>query len=302
MSHQPLPGGWRRFVALAFASLVLPAPAEANPRARLHNVRSPLHPGGTSARGAAKPRIGPNSITAAPRSDAYYTQLHQSFLQRAQQGNIDLLFLGDSITDWWRTTGAPVWKKNYEPLRAANFGIAGDTTESLLWRIREGKELQGFKAKVIVLLIGTNNLIWGPADQIPIGTAVIVQTIRKEQPQAHVLVLGVFPRGASRNDPFRSVIRGMNPVTHRLVAGPNVTFLDIGAAFVDPAGNTPVSVMADGLHPTLRGYGLWAKAMRPTLMRLLGLARKAEKLRGRPLQGRWGRQIPAIQLTPVRRR
>src|SRR5690242_8773463 len=69
---------------------------------------------------------------------------HDGFVAQAKQGGIDLLFLGDSITDNWRNRGSNVWNKVYAPRHASNFGIGGDRTQHVLWRIEHG-ELDGLK-------------------------------------------------------------------------------------------------------------------------------------------------------------
>src|SRR5262252_3849901 len=136
----------------------------------------------------------------APRKKEYpwmslatWNQLHEGFLKRAKEGKIDLLFLGDSITQGWGNNA--VWQKHYGALHAANFGIGGDTTENVLWRIQNG-EIEGISPKVVVLLIGTNNfgLEGHPPDGIAKGVATIVQTLRKKLPSTKVLLLAIFPR------------------------------------------------------------------------------------------------------------
>src|SRR5918993_5160963 len=156
-------------------------------------------------RGPAPP-LGP-ATEPRPRDDAR----HQSFLEVARAGNIDLLFVGDSITDWWRQEqrGLSVWNEHFAPLRAANFGIAGDTTQGVLWRMQNG-ELAGFNARLIVLMLGTNNINRNANAEIAEGDRAIVNEFLKRQPQAKVLLLGVFPRGAAADNPFRASIKAIN--------------------------------------------------------------------------------------------
>ena len=108
----------------------------------------------------------------------------------ARAGDIDLLFVGDSITDWWRQAnrGLPVWNEYFGSYKAANFGIAGDTTQGVLWRMQNG-ELDGFQAKLIVLMLGTNNINRNPNAEIADGNRAIIAEFQKRQPQAKVLVL-----------------------------------------------------------------------------------------------------------------
>src|SRR5688572_13558482 len=160
---------------------------------------------GRGGRGPVLP-LGP-ATEPRPRDDAR----HQSFLEVARAGNIDLLFVGDSITDGWRREdrGLPVWNQSFAPLKAANFGIGGDTTQGVLWRMQNG-ELDGFQAKLIVLMLGTNNINRNTNADIAAGDRAIVQEFLKRQPTAKVLLLGVFPRGAAPDNPFRASIQDIN--------------------------------------------------------------------------------------------
>lgn len=214
----------------------------------------------TAAPPAARPAPAPLPPATEPRErdDAR----HKSFVERAQQGDIDLLFVGDSITDWWRTPsrGLPEFEKNFGAYKTANFGIAGDTTQGVLWRMRNG-ELEGFKAKLIVFMLGTNNIGRNANADIAAGDRAIIEEFRKRQPQAKVLVLGVFPRGAAPGTPARNAIAEINSHLATLADNQNVFYMDIGPAFLEPDGTLSVEVMADGLHPTPKGYALWAAAI-----------------------------------------
>jgi lysophospholipase L1-like esterase len=194
---------------------------------------------------------------------------HAEFLYRITQGNIGLLFLGDSITDGWPRHGEWSWLK-FAPYQPADFGVSGERTEDVLWRIMNG-ELDGIDPKVVILMIGTNNLgqcrdeksEWTAA-----GIEKIVETIHQKLPHTKVLLLGVFPRGA-KNDPFRAKIAEMNKTISKLDDGKSTRFLDIGNAFLDANGNIPIDVMPDGLHPNAHGYDLWYAAMNPLLTEML---------------------------------
>jgi lysophospholipase L1-like esterase len=182
-------------------------------------------------------------------------------VQIANAGDIDLLFVGDSITDWWRQDqrGKPEWDKSWAPMKAANFGIAGDTTQGVLWRMQNG-ELDGFKAKLIVLMLGTNNLRRNEIADIAAGDAAIIAEFRKRQPQAKVLLLGVFPRGAAADNNFRPMIKELNGHLAKLADNKQVFYMDIGEKFLASDGTLPADIMPDGLHPNLKGYGIWAAA------------------------------------------
>jgi len=201
-----------------------------------------------------------------PRDDAR----HQSFLEVAKAGNIDLLFVGDSITDWWRQPqrGLPAWETNFAPLKAANFGIAGDTTQGVLWRMQNG-ELDGFKAKLIVLMLGTNNINRNDNADIAAGDAAIIAEFKKRQPQAKILLLGVFPRGGAADNAFRPKIKEINGHLAKLADNRQVHYLDIGDKFLAPDGTLSTDIMPDGLHPNLKGYEIWAAAIMPKVRELL---------------------------------
>ncbi|ODP38895.1 hypothetical protein BFL28_13180 [Sphingomonas turrisvirgatae] len=181
-----------------------------------------------------------------------------------------MLFVGDSITDFFGRAGRgrDVWMRDFAPLKAANFGISGDTTQDVLWRMRNG-ELAGFQAKLIILMLGTNNIGRNANADIAAGNAAIVAEFRKRQPQAKVLLLGVFPRGADPASPARAAIREINAELAKLADGTSVHYLDIASAFLDGEGKLRDGAMVDGLHPGPAGYAMWSDAIRSTVWRLM---------------------------------
>ncbi len=219
---------------------------------------------------------GPTSVVPAPR-EGRWMDLHRNFVERAKQGNVDLLFLGDSITQGWSDN--EVWKRHYGPRRAANFGIGGDQTQHVLWRIQNG-ELEGIDPKVVVLLIGTNNASWAPADEIAQGVTAIVKELRQRRPKAKILLLAVFPR---RDKPME-IQEKLDAVNARIAGlddGSNVKFLDIGKALRergrhhlgrDHAGQT--ASLAQGLPDLGRRDG--ANALVDARRAALTLVRRVE--------------------------
>jgi lysophospholipase L1-like esterase len=216
------------------------------------------------------------AVDPAPRKKEYpwmsvavWTQMHEGFLKRAKEGKIDLLFLGDSITQGWG--GNAVWQKYYGPLNAANFGIGGDTTENVLWRIQNG-EIDGIAPKVVVLMIGTNNfgLEGHPPDAVAKGVATIVQTLRKKLPSSKILLLAIFPRDEKPGTENRNRIKKVNDQIVALDDKKNVRFLDIGSKLANPDGTLSKEVMPDFLHLSEKGYQIWADAMDPLLKQLMG--------------------------------
>lgn len=210
------------------------------------------------------------SVGAPKRGNARFYELHSQHLKRAKEP-MQLLFLGDSITEGWGK--APdVWKANYEKYQAANFGIGGDRTEHVIWRIEDGV-LKGVKPKVVVLMIGTNNSGEHTGEQIAAADKKIVELIRANIPEAKVLLLAIFPRGPRKNangSPDDSAVRlkaiaEANAILAKLDDGQHVRFLDIGAKFLSADGKIPDAIMPDQLHPNAAGYQIWADAMRPLL-------------------------------------
>lgn len=214
------------------------------------------------------------SVGVPKRGNARFYELHSQHLKRAKEP-MQLLFIGDSITEGWGK--APeVWKANYEKYQAANFGIGGDRAEHVIWRIEDGV-LKGVQPKVVVLMIGTNNSFDHTADQIAAADKKIVEMIRAAIPGTKVLVLGIFPRGP-RKGPNNTVddavqrmqtIHAVNAQLAKLDDGQNVRFLDIGAKFLGADGKIPNELMPDQLHPNAAGYQIWADAMRPLLEEMM---------------------------------
>jgi len=210
-------------------------------------------------------------ITTYPWSQpSQWWERHDEIIVRRNMGNIKLLFLGDSITHQWFAAGQHVWAENYKPLKAANFGIGSDTTQNLLWRITEGKELLGLSPKVVVINIGINNFNLSKHEpaEVAKGIEAIVKTVQEKLPRSHILLLGIFPSGEFGDDPLRQKIAEANKTISTLGTDSTVTFLDIGSVFVEPDGRISSTVMPDFLHLSADGYRLWADAMAPTLNRL----------------------------------
>jgi beta-glucosidase len=216
----------------------------------------------------------------APRTKAYpwmslekWRDFHAADLARGKEGPIDVLFLGDSITEAWEKDGAAVWEEFIAPLGAANFGIGGDTTQNVLWRITEGGALENVRPKVVVLLIGTNNigLLGDDPPEVVRGIGAVVQALRKQLPDARILLLDLFPRGVP-GDSYRRDVEE----TNRLLAAvakddPMVRHFRIWDEFTDGKGNLPSDLMPDKLHLSGKGYRIWAKAVTPVLREMLAV-------------------------------
>ncbi|MGV3590651.1 MAG: GDSL-type esterase/lipase family protein [Gammaproteobacteria bacterium] len=214
---------------------------------------------------------GPNTAVI-PELSPRFVDKHNANKAVAAAGDIDVLFMGDSITDFWRNpegafAGKPVFDKYWGNLKVANFGIAGDTTQGVLYRLQNG-EGEGFSPKAIMLMIGTNNTRANTAAEIAEGVGAIVLELQKDFPAAKILLLGIFPR-STPVDPVRAQIAEINTILSRLHDGDKVHYLDIGKVFLDANGNIPLDIMSDGLHPTTKGYELWASAVQEPLAALL---------------------------------
>ena len=222
--------------------------------------------------------VANTAIQPAPR-DPSWVKRHEGFVEIAKQSGVDLLFVGDSITDAWRRPapgGKAVWDQHFAPLRAANFGISGDRTQHVLWRLQNG-ELDGIKPKAVVLMIGTNNTGFErdgttarntPAETAA-GVSAIVQTLRAKLPQAKILLLAIFPRGEKPDHPQRKQIAEINASIAKLADGRNVRFVDIGDKFLAADGTLPKELMPDFLHPVEKGYEIWARAIKEPLAAML---------------------------------
>jgi lysophospholipase L1-like esterase len=197
-----------------------------------------------------------------------WMQRHNGFVDRAKQGNIDLVLMGDSITDGWNQAGRPIWQKEFAGWNMANFGIGGDTCQNIIYRITNG-ELDDYKAKAIMLMIGTNNTRSYSGEEIGGAVTKIVNIMKEKQPQAKILLLAIFPRGANADDVQRKKTEVANQILAKLDDGKNVKFLNINDKFLDPQGKL-VGFNTDNLHPNARGYQLWADAIKPQLTEWLG--------------------------------
>jgi len=217
------------------------------------------------------PRPAVNSALV-PDLNPRFQAKHEANKARALEGDVDVLFMGDSITDFWRNetgryAGKPVLDEYFGDLKIANFGIAGDTTQGVLYRLDDG-EGEGFAPKAIMLMIGTNNTRANIAGEIAEGVGAVVLSLRSHFPEAKILLLGVFPR-STPDSPFRPQIAEINRTISRLHDGEHVFYKDIGNVFLAADGTIPVDVMSDGLHPTTQGYRLWAEAVNKDLRALL---------------------------------
>jgi len=261
------------------ASIAIPRPtpeevrlAERSLAAFLENAAPEVKELNRKYPGLIAVRVPPPNSAVIPNLAPYFQKKHETNLEVARKGDIDVLFMGDSITDFWRNTegafaGKPVLDKYFGNLKVANFGIAGDTTEGVLYRLRNG-EGRGFSPKAVMLMIGTNNTARNSAAEIAEGVGAVVLELQKCFPKAKILLLGIFPR-STPNDPVRSKIAEINSIISKLHDGDRIHYLDIGAKFLDAQGNIPREIMTDALHPSTKGYEIWAEAVKEPLEKLM---------------------------------
>lgn len=209
-----------------------------------------------------------DAIKPVPR-DGNWMKRHESFNERVKQGKVDLLFIGDSITQGWEGAGKDVWAKRYTPRNAVNLGIGGDRTQHVLWRLDHGN-VDGIQPKLAVLMIGTNNARSNAPEQTAEGVTAIVKKLREKLPQTKILILAVFPRGADNNDELRQKNAKVNEQIAKLADGQMVEFLDIGPKFLAADGTLSKEIMPDLLHLSPKGYEIWADSIEAHVQRMMG--------------------------------
>ncbi len=202
-------------------------------------------------------------------NDSWWIPYYQNKLKQPRH---DLLFIGDSITDLWSYPpdhqypgGLATWNIYYKDI-ATNHGVTGDKTQTVLWRLTEGRQLEDYYPKHIVLLIGINNLL---QEDTPEDTATGIKTIRdyllKIRPEAKILLLGIFPMGPNPDTPIRNKIKKTNELIAKFADGKQVFFTDFGNAFLNPDGTASKEILRDLLHLSPRGYEIWHETMKPYL-------------------------------------
>lgn len=214
------------------------------------------------------------------RTDRNSLLAHSQLLQKAKQGRIDIYFEGDSITRRWGATDYPAllanWNQNFFGWNAADFGWGADTVQNILWRLENG-ELDGVNPKVIVLLAGTNNVgrtVPPEGDNAKVaditrGLKAVLDVLRAKAPAATIIATAIFPR--NDNIAVMPTIEKINRNLADLADGQKIRYLDINAKLADRDGKLFDGMMnADKLHPAIPGYQVWADALKPLFMQILG--------------------------------
>ena len=183
---------------------------------------------------------------------------------------MDMIFIGDSITHSWENNGKEVWQKYYGHRKSVNLGFSGDRTQHVLWRLDNGN-IDGISPKVAVIMIGTNNSNKddNAAEEIADGIIAICKKLRAKLPSTKILLLAVFPR-APQPCPQREKIAKANKIASKIADGKMIHYLDIGQKFLQPDKSISKEIMPDYLHLTPKGYQIWAEAIEPTIVKLMG--------------------------------
>lgn len=192
--------------------------------------------------------------------------------QDAAPEPVDILFVGDSITDFWDNAGMPVFQEYFlDHYKVINIGVSGDITDSTLVRLDQPR-VANIKPTMIMLMIGTNDIGWKklPAEHAIAGNQLILDKLRKMWPEAKILHLAVFPRDKNPGTDQREKIATINAALSKMADGKNIFFKDINAIWLNADGTLKMEIMPDALHPNAAGYVEWAKAVMPTVKEWVG--------------------------------
>lgn len=227
-----------------------------------------------SALSSAGEDLTPSGTNPTPRTKEFswmsidtWNKMYVEDIAVAEQGGVDLLFVGDSITAGWN---GDIWQKNFAQYHPANFGIGGDHTGNLLWRLKYG-HAEKLKPKIVVLLIGVNNFghLNETPKQVADGIKACVTLLRKIYPDAKILVNGIFPFEEQATSPKRDMVKEANLLVVKLNDNKHIFVKDYGSLFLQADGSISKEVMGDFLHPTAKGYQIWVDAMLPDIQQLM---------------------------------
>jgi lysophospholipase L1-like esterase len=211
-----------------------------------------------------------DTTTLVSKPDKWWQDRHSKINDRASQGDVNLLFIGDSITQGWEEDpGKEIWEKFYGSRKAMNAGISGDRTQHVLWRLDHGN-IDGIKPKLAIVMIGTNNSGTDSPEDIAAGITAIVAKLHEKLPDTKVLLLAIFPRGKNAEDANRKVNIATNEIIKSLDDGKSVFYLDISDKFLSDDGTLSEQVMPDLLHLSKQGYEIWAESIEPKVAEVIG--------------------------------
>lgn len=234
----------------------------------------------------------PDSVKPVSRLELdWWKSRHEEKLAEIKDraDEIDLVFIGDSITHGW---DIGLWAENFAQYGALNLGYGGDRTQHVLWRFEHG-ELDGLHPKVAVVMIGTNNTGQGdrdPASDTIQGISAILDQLNKRLPDTHVILHAIFPRSASPEDLPRKINDEVNAALPAIAKAKGAEFLDINYLFTDLDGTLHQNIMPDLLHPKKEGYSLWVQGLMPSLEKAFGVKPRKPKTEVISL---WSKGVPA---------
>ena len=215
-----------------------------------------------------------NSAVVPAHKNNVWTMRYLAINDRVRQGNADLIFIGDSITQSWEDSGKEVWQKYYGSRKPANIGISGDQTQHVLWRLENGN-IDGISPKIAVIMIGTNNSNADEytAQEIGDGVIAVCNKMREKLPKTKVLLLAIFPRGQTPSAQ-REKNAEASEIASKIADGKMIHYLDIGEKFLQQDKSISADIMPDYLHLSPKGYQIWAEAIEPKLVELMGGMKK----------------------------
>jgi lysophospholipase L1-like esterase len=209
------------------------------------------------------------AVTAKDRMD-WWGRLHYKILNQIATRDVDLIFVGDSITHGFDRAGKEMWGKYYARRNAVNMGISGDRTQHVLWRLRHG-EIDGIDPKLAILMIGSNNSHGDDhtAEEIADGIKAICAEMRTKMPETKILILAIFPLG-EKPSPVREKSDKASLLASEIADNDMIHYLNINQKFLTPAGVLSKDIMPDFCHPNEKGYKIWAEAIEPKIAELMG--------------------------------
>lgn len=210
------------------------------------------------------------SIQPEPRTQQFpwmalskWYRMHSEDVAVAEAGEAQVVFLGDSITEGW---DPKIWEERIAPLKAANFGIGGDMTQNLLWRMEHGA-VEKLDPQVVVIMIGVNNFLRYNASpqEVFTGVKAVVEKALNDYPNAEIILNGIFPYEQSGQHPNREKVKQANALIKNLDDFPRVHYYDFGPSLLEDNGDLSRDIMPDFLHPNAKGYAIWADQLLPVI-------------------------------------
>lgn len=208
------------------------------------------------------------ATTPVAKESPNWIKRHEEINAKVSMGDVNLLWIGDSIVENWDDQGKATWDKYYAHRKAANLGIGGDRTEHLLWRLDHGN-IAGITPKLAILMMGQNNGSTNTAEEIAAGVTAIVTKLRTKLPDCKILLLGIFFRGQHPNEEQKR-LANTNEIISHLADSKHVFYKNINSIFLKPDGSIPAELMPDFEHPSPLGHQRWAETIEPEVAELLG--------------------------------